>query len=84
MIKVRQKLKLENFKFWSGGADRASLLTDEELSDFESHLEELYPDGIEDTTLNDLFWFDFEWVCEQLGLNADEVLDREIYRNRRN
>lgn len=42
------------------------------LSAFEAMIEELYPDGIEDTTLNDLLWFEPEFIFENLGLEIEE------------
>ena len=52
------------------------MLTDEELDQVESTLEELYPEGMPETSLNDLFWFDFKSVCEWLGLDEDEYYER--------
>ena len=74
---VTQETKLKDFKFWCGGDEKASLLTRQELDDLEGHIEELYPDGINETTLNDLFWYDFDWVCEQIGLKVEDVLNRK-------
>ena len=44
-----------------------------------SVLEELYPEGMSPTELNDLLWFDFESVCRWLGLDYDPETD-EIAR----
>lgn len=72
---------LATFEFWSGGGkDRAMMLTYEEMEMVEEVLEDIYPDGIDETTLNDLFWFDFEWVCESIGLQYDAEED-EVIRN---
>jgi hypothetical protein len=68
--------KLTNFKFWSGAEDNASRLTYTELEELDSLLEELYPEGIEETGLNDLMWFEFDTVCELLGLGVEEVYER--------
>jgi hypothetical protein len=67
---------LTNFKFWSGAEDNASCLTYAELEELDSLLEELYPEGMEETQLNDLMWFEFDSVCELLGLDIDEVYER--------
>jgi hypothetical protein len=40
--------------------------------DFENLIEELYPDGLTDTALNDLLWFDSEFIFESLGINEEE------------
>ena len=39
-----------------------------ELMDF---LEDLYPDGIDCDTLNDLLSYDWEWVYSQIGMPSD-------------
>ena len=83
-MKIYTEKDLKNFEFWSGGADKANYLSDDELDRFEAILDsELYPNGIDETNLNDLFWFEFSFVCEYLGLDEDEVLDRPIFRERR-
>lgn len=70
--KVEKPLK--DFNFWSGGKDRASKLTDEQLDQCESLIEELfYGDIPTETQINDLFWFDFEeTICPYLGIELDE------------
>ena len=35
-------------------------------------IEEVYPEGIDRTALNDLLWFDDEWIYEMLGMKNDE------------
>ncbi len=64
---VKQDISLTNFKFWSGGADTAANLTDEQLKSVESQLEELYPNGMTDVELNDMFWFDRETIYQMAG-----------------
>ena len=54
------------------------MMTAEELDSVENALEELYPDGMTDTEINDLFWFDFEYVCELIGLEYDAEKDEII------
>lgn len=66
IIKTEQSLR--NFEFWSGAKVNAEQLTSEEFDTLENELEDLYPDALTDMEINDLFWFDFEWVCEILGL----------------
>jgi hypothetical protein len=66
-MKMYKEESLSNFEFWSGAKDRADKLTSEELDQIESSLEDLYPDGMSETEINDLFWFDFETVLEWIG-----------------
>lgn len=70
---------LSSFKFWSGGKDRADLLTSEQLDKIGEELE-LIDEDYSDTRINDLFWFDFEWICGLIGLkytDDGEVVDDE-------
>lgn len=76
-MKLISELNLNTFPFWGGAQDFAERLSTTELSNIKITLEELYPKGITDTQLNDLFWFEDEWVCEVLGLDIDEVYERE-------
>lgn len=74
MIITREE-SLTNFKFWSGAKDNAEKLTTEQLEEVERQLEEIYPEGMTETQINDLFWFDFEWICELIGLVYDAEND---------
>lgn len=63
---------LRNFQFWSGAKANAEELTDAQLDRLEYILEEIYPDGISDTEINDLMWFEFDLIKEWLGIEDDE------------
>ena len=65
---------LREFQFWSGAKDTAEQLTEEQLDQIESVLEDCYPDGITDTQINDTFWFETDWIAEQLGFKDWETL----------
>ena len=74
-MKIYREDSLANFGFWSGAEANAEQLTIEELEQVTEALEELYADGMDETSINDLFWFEFETVCELLGLEMDENED---------
>ena len=65
---------LRNFQFWSGAKETAKELTAEQLDQMESILEDCYPEGITDTQINDTFWFECDWIAEQLGFEDWETL----------
>lgn len=71
-MKVFSEISLVNFEFWSGAKDNAKQLTYEEMEELDYILEDIYPDGVNETVINDLFWFDFNIVCEWLALELDE------------
>ena len=64
-MKIINEISLTNFNFWS--TCNHEKLTASELYAVEDVLEELYPEGIDATQLNDIFRFDFDMVCEWLG-----------------
>ena len=67
---------LRNFKFWSGGKDRADKCSIEELDSIEEFLEEIAPeDGWTDTGINDTFWFEFDSLAQHLGYENEEDFD---------
>ena len=73
--------KLRDFHFWGGAATNAAKLTPEELDNIEEQLEETLDwdrnEPYSTTEINDFFWFNFETVCEWLGLDYEEVMARE-------
>lgn len=75
-IKTEQSLRY--FDFWSGAKSNAAMMTAEELDSVENELEAMYPEGMTDAEINDLFWFDFEYVCELVRLEYDIEKDEII------
>lgn len=77
-MKVYEETTLNDFEFWAGAKDRVKYLTYEELKTLTEILEDLYPEGVEDTTINDLFWFEEDTIAEWLGYSDfEEIMNRE-------
>ena len=80
-MKIYTEQSLANFKFWSGAETTAQRIWEEQGSEgfdqLEAILEDLYPDGIDETDLNDLLWFDADTVYEWLGIEDEEEEDDE-------
>ena len=73
MLTVKTELRLEDFNAWSGARDTLDLLIEHDLCDALSEIiEECYPNGIEDTELNDWLWFDADDVWRVLNIDTDE------------
>ena len=54
---------------WSGAIDTYNTIVEAgKEEEFESLIEELYPEGIEEVTLNDILWFEPDFILESLGL----------------
>lgn len=76
-MKITKEVSLENFEAWSGGRDTLNELTHSECEQLESQLEDLYPDGMEETQVNDILWFERDWIAECLGYKDWEHLERD-------
>lgn len=81
-MKIITEQSLADFKFWSGAETTAQRIWEEKgregFDQLEAILEDIYPDGIDETELNDLLWFDAETVYEWLGIgDEDEDEDKE-------
>ena len=73
---IKTDIYLYDFEAWSGARDTLDRIIDEgKCEELEGMLEELYPDGMTDTELNDLLWFDWEEVFEWLGIKEEEDED---------
>jgi len=79
-MKIITETNLTSFKFWAGATDLAHKLTYSELNEISEELEIIYPDGMTDVQINDLFWFDEDFICKAIGKNIDEVLERQDWR----
>ena len=77
-MKIYTDIPLTEFEFWAGAKDTVKHLTDEELDQIEQILEEIYPEGLDETELNDIFWFERDLIAEWLGYeNFDEIMERD-------
>lgn len=71
-MKIYSEKSLRNFKFWNGAKENANELTSAQLDAVENILEYMYPDGMSETEINNLFWFDFDTIKEWLGITDEE------------
>ena len=70
---IKTETNLRNFETWSGATETKNLILDAGLEEeFEGLIEELYPNGLTDTELNDILWFDADWILENLGIKEEE------------
>ena len=72
-MKITSEISLKNFKAWSGAKDTLNKLIElDKCDELEFILEDLYPNGMTETQLNDILWFDDEWIFETLGIEEEE------------
>lgn len=78
-MKIISETTLKNFRAWAGAVETQEKIIDAGKADeFDRMMEDLYPDGFTDTQLNDILWFEEEWIYETLGIPTDdEELDNE-------
>ena len=77
-MKVVNEISIADFNAWSGAIKTKETIVENcKVDDFDNMIEDLYPDGLTDTQLNDLLWFDSEWIFETLGICEEEEEEEE-------
>ena len=72
-MKINYDLSLSQFEAWSGAVRTKNIIMENHLEiEFENLINELYPDGIDATTLNDILWFEDQWIFEALNIEIEE------------
>ena len=70
---------ISEYKPWAGAVDLWNEIVDaDKVEELEFALEDLYPDGLTMTELNDLLWFEEDFVREQIGLAKTEEDDDTV------
>lgn len=76
---ITYELDLNSFEAWSGAIDTLDRIKREgKCEELEAILEDLYPDGMTETSLNDLLWFEADEVYSWLGLRTETEIQGEI------
>lgn len=73
-IEVEDKF---DFKPWGGAVATYDELTEEEFSWLLESLEDIHPEGISETELNDILWFETDFIAEYLGYSSWENLEEK-------
>ena len=77
-MKLVDHISLRDFDAWCEARDNLVQLTDKEIDELETIIEDMYPNGISSVELNDLLRFEFEDVCDWLDLEYDVDHDEVI------
>lgn len=78
MLEIKKQIYLEDFETWGGAKDTMNYLTRDEIATLESHLIEMYPNGMLGIELNDFLSFETDLIAELLGYNDfDEIIERK-------
>lgn len=79
MSTITKTMDIYDFEPWSGAVDTYERIEREgKLDELDDVLDEVYPDGIDETELNDLLWFEPETVYEWLGMRTESEIREEI------
>ena len=72
-MKIVNEITIANFKAWEGAVETVEVIVEHDMvEEFDMLMEEIYPEGLTPTELNDLLWFDSQWVYEALGMQVEE------------
>ena len=79
-MKIYREENLSNFECWSGAISNAEEFTLEELDRIGVELEVLdcEGDGYDETQINDLMWFEPEYLASLIGLEWDSETGKII------
>jgi len=78
-MKIYRDESLSNFEFWSGAISNAEEFTLEELDRIGEELEAAdNGDGYKETQINDLMWFEPEYLASLIGLEWDSETGKII------
>ena len=70
---INETLSIIDFNAWRGAEDtKKTILKHNKSDDFEHFINELYPDGLTDINLNDLLWFESDFIFENIGIDQEE------------
>ena len=67
---------LRQFEFWSGAKERTDHLTIEQFDRLDYLMPEVLGENPTDTAINDLFWFENDYIAQLLGFKNWEALER--------
>jgi hypothetical protein len=78
-MKIISEKSIAEFEAWSGAINTKDQIIEAGKADeFDAYIEDLYPNGIDETTLNDILWFDCDSILQELGIEEDEEDGEEI------
>lgn len=78
-MKIYRDESLSSFEFWGGAVENAEEFTIEELDRIGEELEAANNgEGYEETQINDLMWFEPEYLASLIGLRFDNETGKVI------
>ena len=72
-MKIINEISINEFGAWSGAKDtKETIIDNNKEKQFDILIEEMYPEGLSDTQLNDILWFESDWIYEMLGIKEED------------
>jgi len=69
-MRIIKDISLLDHDAWSGAVDtKETIIEHGKERDFDFLMEDLYPDGMTETELNDILWHEWEWLYDSLGID---------------
>ncbi len=76
-MRIYEDIDLKEFEPWAGATYTMGRLTWRELDTLQEAIEEIYPDGLSTTDVNDILWFETDWIAELLGYEDWDTLEED-------
>ena len=78
-MKITKEIAIEEFEGWCGAENTLDkIISEGKAEEFEFILEDLYPEGMDETQLNDLLRFEPEWCFEAVGIRTESEIESEL------
>ena len=78
-MKITKEISLKRFDAWCGAEKTLDkIIFEGKAEEFEFILEDLYPEGMDETQLNDLLRFEPEWCFEAVGIRTESEIKSEL------
>lgn len=75
---IKKEMGLREFNTWSGATDTKDVILNNGKEDeFDDWISEMYSEGLTDTELNDILWFEDEHIYDILGIEEEEEEEEE-------
>lgn len=76
---ITYELDLHTFEAWSGAKSTLErVIAEGKTNELEAVLEDCYPEGMTETQLNDVLWFESDWIFEMCGIRTESEIREEL------
>ena len=72
-MKIYNDENLQDLDTWCGAtATKQQIIDSDKTEEFENLIDESFPEGLSAVALNDILWFEEEWIFENLGIDPEK------------